>query len=76
MKSIQTNEKKLIAAWLFCVLCWGNVALLMLFSPLTILEVTSLCFAVVVTQMTIYFTKKIGESNPLVASVYKCLLGD
>ncbi|KID57013.1 hypothetical protein N473_20895 [Pseudoalteromonas luteoviolacea CPMOR-1] len=76
MNSINTNEKKLIAAWLFCVLCWGNLALLMLFSPLPILEVTSLCFAVVVTQITIYLTKKVGESNPVVASVYKSLLGD
>ncbi|MCF6442516.1 hypothetical protein L1077_24105 [Pseudoalteromonas luteoviolacea] len=76
MKSLNINEKNLVAAWVLCIFCWANTALVMSFSPFTFLEVSALCFAVVVTQLTIYWTKKVGENNPMVASVYKNLIGD
>ncbi|ESP93686.1 hypothetical protein [Pseudoalteromonas luteoviolacea] len=76
MKTNQFNDKTMLVAWLFTLLCWGNTALVMVFSPFVVLEVTALCFAIVATQITFYVTKRVAEQNPLVASVYKNLFGD
>ncbi|OCQ23125.1 hypothetical protein A7985_04020 [Pseudoalteromonas luteoviolacea] len=69
----KTNEKTLFLAWLFAVASWINTALVMVYSPFSILEIGALIFAVTVTQGALYLTKQVGKKNQMIGSIYKCL---
>ncbi|KZN44202.1 hypothetical protein [Pseudoalteromonas luteoviolacea] len=67
------NEKTLLLAWLMTLACWANAALVMMYSPFTVLKVSALIFAILITQGTLYLTRQLGKKNQVIGSIYKCL---
>ncbi|MCF2858761.1 hypothetical protein L1286_14845 [Pseudoalteromonas sp. SMS1] len=76
IQNTRFNEKALLLTWLITLASWLNTALVMTFSPFTILEVGALLFAVIMTQGAISLTKHVGKHNQIVRSIYKNLFGD